>query len=770
METLFITLLNMSVTASWLILAVTGLRLLFKRAPKWLVSLLWAGVGIRLVFPFSFKSALSLIPSVQTVAPDILYAVKPEIHSGILVFNSMINPVVGESLSPLPGASVNPLQIWTRAAALIWLSGMFLLFLYAALSYLRLKRKVRASVPLEGNVRICDEIDTPFILGFLKPRIYLPSGMEKEGQDLVLAHERAHLKRRDHLWKPLGFSLLAVYWFNPLTWLAYLLLCRDIELACDEKVIRTMEREERIIYSELLLSFSIPHRSVMVCPLAFGEVGLKERIRTVLNYKRPAFWVILLAVILSIILAVCFLTNPKDPLPSTPSDTDGVSIPSGETDPRDPISSAEKWLDYYSSDNLDWEKQLETSIPEFPEVTFRWTPGEVQAITNGETETLFLGMPIWNTFFCDLNGDGKPELCSTVSFGSGIVDTHVLVYDYANRQIYSLWNRMICDYSLYMEGDLLFAAKRPYREEEILERGQLILLDGRLAMEGDSDPPPLYEPITSSEVDYQASAFQVGCSEAGYQAMVERARNRGNEGRFGYLNYLIPLVMLGSRTDFDAFYKDMSAFCDFDMDDPDTGSFSRQARVYTEDYFQDHSLFIAYLFAGNNADRFEVQDALIEGEELRFAIRHLQAAAGDAVMTGWFLAVEVRKADIQDCSLYDAYIAESVQTGPESEWFGEGVHLLHSYRYQGGEPIDVASFSLLDNGDFRLSMSPLVSFQLRGQYAIDGEFLVLRTWDDEYTYVFKQASDDWIFDADRSSPLFTSLSSVTDGSLFRLQD
>lgn len=312
MDAVFLKLLNMSITASWLILAVVVLRLLLKKAPKWVSCALWVLVGLRLVLPFSFESVFSLIPSAQTVSPDIIYSQTPGITSGIPAINDALNPIISGSFAPIPEASANPLQIWTAVASYVWLIGIAAMLLYAATSYLRLRRRVKASIHVRDNLWICDDIKTPFILGIFKPRIYLPSGMGEATEAHVVAHENAHLKRRDHLWKPLGFLLLAVYWFNPLCWLAYILLCRDIELACDEKVIRGMEKGDVLAYSEALLSCSVPRRMVMACPLAFGEVGVKERIKTVLNYKKPAFWVIVAAVTACIVVAVCFLTNPKE--------------------------------------------------------------------------------------------------------------------------------------------------------------------------------------------------------------------------------------------------------------------------------------------------------------------------------------------------------------------------------------------------------------------------------------------------------------------------
>ena len=186
-----------------------------------------------------------------------------------------------------------------------------MLILYAAISALRLRLRVRTAVRLEGNVFQSEFVPSPFILGVLRPRIYLPFGLEPGAQDMVLAHERAHLKRGDQLWKPLGFLLLTAYWFNPVCWLAYVLFCRDIEAACDEKVVRELGESCKTAYSRALLQCSVPRRMITACPLAFGETGVKGRIKSVLNYKKPAFWVVLAAVFVSIAVAVCFLTDPK---------------------------------------------------------------------------------------------------------------------------------------------------------------------------------------------------------------------------------------------------------------------------------------------------------------------------------------------------------------------------------------------------------------------------------------------------------------------------
>ena len=320
MAAVFLKLLNLSISASWLVLAVLVLRLVSKRSPKWMNVLLWGIVALRLVLPFSIESALSLIPSAETVSPvAVQSAPAPTITSGVSVIDNAVNPSLSEHFAAAPLASVNPLYVWTYLAGWVWLIGLGAMLLYALASYLRLRRRVSVSLPIQDNIYLCDAISSPFILGVVKPHIYLPSGLDEVQRQNVLSHERAHLARRDHWWKPLGFALLAVYWFNPVLWLAYTLLCRDIELACDERVIRTMDESAVKTYSTVLLACSMPRKAVITCPLAFGEVGVKERVKNALHYKKPAFWVVAASVAVCVVVAVCFLTNP-------PTDTDAAGL------------------------------------------------------------------------------------------------------------------------------------------------------------------------------------------------------------------------------------------------------------------------------------------------------------------------------------------------------------------------------------------------------------------------------------------------------------
>ena len=583
MNELFLKIINMSISASWLILAVLILRLVLKKAPKWVNVLLWGIVAVRLICPLSFESALSLIPSSETIPLDIEMAAKPTIDSGVPAINSVVNPVLSSFAPPQHVlTSANPLQIWIPILNIIWLIGVGALLLYTAVSYWRLCRKVDTAVRYKGNIFQSENVSSPFVLGIIKPRIYLPFNMNGQDLEHVVAHEQAHIRRKDHWWKPLGFLLLTIHWFNPLMWLAYVLLCRDIELACDEKVIKELGNEQRADYMQALVACSVNRRMIAACPLAFGEVGVKERVKSVMNYKKPAFWVIIIAVIICVGVAACFLTNPKQdrytlrivvpagsqeefvyteeevstvrnsikiwsgdglgdtevllfPVNKTAETgytatylTHGMSVefdaendtwfkigvnmqnPTNEdiivyvevenVEVRivDEINSVIEWFDYLETpDEMKWDGSLEISLTEFPDVTFRWTYGEMLAVKGSKSTSLYTGMPIWNAYFCDLTGDGLPELCSSISWGSGMIDNRVIIYDYANGASYELSDRGNFDFTLrFNEADgYLYVDKRKYNTDELVQSGRLVFKDDCLQVEGFSsnvDEPAKY--------------------------------------------------------------------------------------------------------------------------------------------------------------------------------------------------------------------------------------------------------------------------------------
>ncbi len=317
MDKLFIDLLNTSITAGYLVLVVLLLRPILKKAPKYIRCILWGLVGLRLVLPFSLESITSLIPNPEPIPPEIVTSPSPTIQTGIYAFNSVVNPVLSQSMAPAPGDSVNPMQVFMGIAWNVWLLGVVALALYSIISYLLLRQKLGEAVHEDGRVWLCDRVDTPFLLGLFRPRIYLPSSLNDTDKFYVLAHENAHIRRKDHWWKPIGFLLLTVYWFNPLMWVAYIFLCRDIEFACDERVMKELGESEKKPYSEALINCSVPKKMISACPVAFGEDGVKGRIKAVLNYKKPAFWIILTAILLCIVVAFCFLTNPPKDKPDT---------------------------------------------------------------------------------------------------------------------------------------------------------------------------------------------------------------------------------------------------------------------------------------------------------------------------------------------------------------------------------------------------------------------------------------------------------------------
>ena len=578
MNELFLKIINMSISASWLVLAVLILRFVLKKAPKWINVLLWGIVAIRLICPFSFESTLSLIPSAETIPLNIGMDSTPTINSGISAINNAVNPIISQSNTPMAGASINPLQITIGIYEYIWIFGMIALALYTAISYWRLHRKVDTAVRYKDNIFQSENVSSPFVFGIIKPRIYLPFKMNGQDLEHVVAHEHAHIRRKDHWWKPFGFLLLTIHWFNPLMWMAYVLLCRDIELACDEKVIKELGNEQRGDYTQALVACSVNRRMIAACPLTFGEVGVKERVKSVMNYKKPALWVIIIAVIVCVGVAVCFLTNPKQdsytlrivvPAGSQEEfvytdkevsairnsikiwsgdglgDTEVILSPVNKTTETgytatylthgmpvefdaekntwfkigvnmqnptnediivyvevenvevrivDEINSVIKWFDYTENPSaMDDESTI--NLPIYPDVTFSYNQAQIIASKNFDTSELtdhtilITGMPIWNAYFADLTGDDYPEICATYTFGSGIIDSRIIIYDYAKGSSYELSDRGYFDFTLrFNEADgYLYVDKTKYNTDELVETGRLVFKNNCIQIEGFSN-------------------------------------------------------------------------------------------------------------------------------------------------------------------------------------------------------------------------------------------------------------------------------------------
>ena len=310
MNVLFLKIINMSISASWLVMAVLILRLVLKKAPKWVNVLLWGIVAVRLICPFSFESALSLIPSAETFPEKAISGPSFDVQTGITPVDNRINDYLGDRYFEGVTVPANNGNHMMNILSIVWTIGILLLIAYTVISYWRLHREIDTAVRYKDNLFQSENVSSPFVLGLIKPRIYLPFSINGQDLEHVIAHEQAHIRRKDHWWKPLGFLLLTIHWFNPFMWLSYVLLCRDIELACDEKVIRELGNEQRADYTQALVACSVNRRTISACPLAFGEVGVKERVKSVMNYQKPAFGIVLLAVIACVGAAVCFLTNP----------------------------------------------------------------------------------------------------------------------------------------------------------------------------------------------------------------------------------------------------------------------------------------------------------------------------------------------------------------------------------------------------------------------------------------------------------------------------
>ncbi len=447
MSKLFLDVLNLSIAASWLIAAVLLLRLLiFKKAPKWVSCLLWAVVGVRLIIPFSFESTISLVPSVQTFNTEAVYSeisqspvtpeetpvldvnaqdkpitdtsiknpVSPEntvpekkpnyIQSGIDVIDSNANTYIKETVTNTSNntETVNPIRTFADTASIVWICGVSAMLVYAVVQYILLRRRVSAFIAEGSDIRRSEYVGSPFILGLFRPRIYLPFGLSEESEEYIISHERAHLKRGDHLIKPFGYAILSVYWFNPLVWIAYIMLCKDIECACDEKVVKDMDADMRKIYALALVECGVKRSLITACPVAFGEIGLKERVKNTLNYKKPVLWIIIAAIIIVSIVAVMFLSSQVSENENQESSDSSSDISVTASDEVSNESSEESQSDEPKRIDLNYEAFYELwsmSSPFTPNDSLLAENSSFSLVGNEDTHRLYI---IDSTDDCDL--------------------------------------------------------------------------------------------------------------------------------------------------------------------------------------------------------------------------------------------------------------------------------------------------------------------------------------------------------------------------------
>lgn len=814
MDAIFLKLFNMSVTASWLVLAVVLLRLLLKKAPKAITVFLWALVGIRLICPFSLESVLSLLPSAELLPANTVYShstFEPSVkevleyagHNPVSYDIGLQDGSIGFSEFTAPDTDyLNPLYIFTVIASLVWLIGMAAMLVYTAVSYLRIHQKVREAAPLQDNIWLCDRIDTPFIFGVIRPRIYLPSGMNGQDADYVIAHERAHLKRRDHWWKPLGFLLLTVYWFNPVLWIAYILLCRDIELACDEKVIQTMGAEIKKPYSDALINCSVSRKSIAACPLAFGEVGVKGRVKSVLSYKEPAFWIVIVAILAGVAVAVCFLTTPK-----TPEEDGGIvsNTESIHTDYEGVYISVESIYSDYSEDkvfNVVWHNETlreitygETYAIEYKEGT-QW-----RDVSKEEINFLTIGYSLkphstaeksYSTQRFDISGSGTYRLRSWFSNGDGnryhtwiefVISASASNIGGADEPAYSITGKSLTlsdvvslakkgdaltwadfeDYDYVVTGSGLYI--RRYEIDEMFS----LLIGGTMP---DEDAWYFYLHASDAwdeKIDIRTGDVKAFINEHKNNPVVKNVSYGyhacpvdGTGDNFGKMVELggmppnaqassiesLATVKITSVGQLQNFKDHMQSVMNFNWSYADTPSFNTVSKEYTDEYFENTTLYFVYASAGTTAHRFSPEYATKSLGVLSVGIRESVPEAGDTAMQGWLVCIGIPNEDVKDITAVDARI--SSVNYPDSGTANAA--LIKRYVFSDSqEAVIKPSFSLYDNGVFTFTFSGYSSYYGVGTYDLENNRLTLKTDDGQYIYCFDAVNNTMVFDAAASS-------------------
>ena len=614
MSAIFLKILNMSITASWLIMAVILARLFLKKAPKWIFCILWALVAIRLLCPLSLESALSLVPSAETVNTT-HYAARPYIQSGIDVIDNVANDYLGshyfEGVTVTPGDSPsNPINV----ISIIWIIGMTVMFLYALISYIRLKKSVGASVPVRDNILSCDEVKSPFILGIIKPLIYVPSSMTEPTLDYVITHETAHIKRHDHWWKPLGFLLLSVYWFNPLCWIAYILLCRDIEMSCDEKVIRDMDKGNMAAYSQALLDCSFPKKRIAACPLAFGEVGVKERVRGVLNYKKPTFWIILIAVIACIGIAACLMTDPF----------------------------SNKGLSEKLSISMDMAV-AEHNRSSKSEGHFAAADYDIMLVKQSGNETTVYAWVLYEEYSFD-GKDVKLESGSHIptaitfdtSDNSGDSSTYDLIEYWLPRDGSYYAEDIKAKFPWYIRRKAMDVSGADRQHENCLRAAREYF--------GQDLPNHIAEVNTTVAYANWAEGGMMRDCLNGDKMIISSARH-------------LPVYKLDTKEDLERFIESYKDTLTLDQGYDEVPSFDAVTASYDDSFFADHTVVIAYVAANSGSFRYAIRDISYGGST--FCLNVVQTNDPEVYtddMAGWFVIAEVLDSDITGYTEFDAQL------------------------------------------------------------------------------------------------------------------
>lgn len=618
MSGFFLSIVNMSISASWIVLAVLLLRLLLKKAPKWITVLLWGIVAIRLICPFSIESVMSLIPSAETItkAPD---APRPHFESGVTIIDNQVNDYLGghyyEGITKPTGHFVDI----TTILAVVWLVGIVVLLAYTIISYFRVKNKIGTAVLLRDNIYQSENVVSPFVLGIIKPKIYLPFNMNEQDMEHVIAHENAHIHRKDHWWKPFGFLVLTLHWFNPLMWLGYVLLCRDIELACDEKVVKEFNNEQKADYSQALLTCSVNRRVIAACPLAFGEVGVKNRVKSVLNYKKPAFWIVIIAIIASIVVAVCFLTNPK----TTIDDELSVFIDT---------QVADHHSDYKYSKDYNYDNFIAVSC-------------KILEVDKSTNKTIVYLWAMYHEYSCE-NGVVKLETGAHIP----TVITAKQTGKHGHYELVEYWEPH--DGELF-EGDV--KGKFPAHLHSKALNSQLYYDEQRAFCEKAAKEYYSVSQIGSSDsmldVAFESTLTYAGVphdSNKIFYSSLNREKLAISSVRH------LPIHRLDTYEDLEQFKATFSGDLTLDEGYDEVPSFNTATAKYDSDFFEYNSLMVIYIDATNSTHRYAMQSVEHSGVFCVHIEETTKAEAVDDALAGWFVTVTASDELLDGCTEFDA--------------------------------------------------------------------------------------------------------------------
>lgn len=822
-------ILNMSLTGGVVILAVLLARLLLRRAPKVFPYALWAVVLFRLLCPVSFSSGFSVFNLSKSTAQSSAVEYfqyngkteKPMLEFSTGRLSPATNAENDSDSAPVnsPTSERHSSNVYLPVALTIWLCGVVAMLLYSAVSYFQLRRRLVGAVALRENIYLADGISSPFVMGLFCPKIYLPSTLAEGEQEYILLHEQHHIRRCDHVVKILLFAALCVHWFNPLVWLAFVLSGRDMEMSCDEAVMKRMDGDIRADYSASLLHLATGRRIISGTPLAFGEGDTGGRIKNVLNYKKPTFWVIIAAVVACVVVAVCLMTNPKNNEQdlSFLNYENAVSL-SAEKDtistvyyPEADGDSSSISLGYAKGsalanylDSVSWsETDAPRDTPPSPGSIEFFIHDDYRIAVYDERSYIRIRFGEETRWYRGTNDDYSVAVSMFVDNSMSVVSGGSVIpaLEYTNAMTNQelkdsvFWLTLLLTEDQLTPFNVYVGEKEQYGSYHIIDAQTFESLD---FMHPSGLSPQTYifqnaqyghsyiitldtgehklcfgirlqEPVYATDgaeltdFSYQAVYSWVNYSEDGYNAMVERAENRDTQRQYGNVQHLTPVVKLDSKVKYDDFYSEMSGFFSFTQDYDESVAFEKQAKQYDEDFFSANSLFIAYLTEGTGSNRHELEEVRIENGVLEIRICRFAPDNGDTAMTGWFLAVAIPKVDIADCTGYDAYICATVNPDQQIP-IG---NLISIYAYKEGDDImHTASVFLYDSGEFKFTFSSHSSYIGHGTYTIENDRLTLKTGDGDYTYVFDMVDDTLVFDAGASSSMVW-YSGMEDGSVFQ---